>query len=98
MRNAHRHSRQPARRSPTAPPRSFVWTRRIVLTLLAAFAALPVYAMLTSSLKPLQDVAGQFRWIPSRLTLRPYVDIWHTVPLARYFLNSVIVCCSATVL
>ncbi|WP_406301839.1 carbohydrate ABC transporter permease [Streptomyces sp. NBC_00885] len=84
--------------SPSAPPRSFVWTRRIVLSLLTAFALLPVYVMLSSSLKPLQDVSGTFRWIPSGLTIRPYIDIWHTVPLARYFLNSLIVAGAATVL
>lgn len=89
----------PARRravSPTAPPRSFVWTRRVLLTLLAVFAATPVYVMLSSSLKPLQDVSGAFRWIPSNLTLQPYVDIWRTVPLGRYFVNSLIVSAAAT--
>jgi multiple sugar transport system permease protein len=84
--------------SPSAPPRSFIWTRRIVLSFLTAFALLPVYVMLSSSLKPLQDVSGKFRWIPSGLTIRPYIDIWHTVPLARYFLNSLIVAGAATVL
>ncbi|AUH44134.1 carbohydrate ABC transporter permease [Streptomyces sp. CMB-StM0423] len=82
--------------SPTAPPRSFVWTRRIVLTLLTVFAVTPVYVMLSSSLKPLEDVTGAFRWIPSGLTFRPYLDIWDTVPLARYFLNSLIVAGAAT--
>ncbi|MER7664590.1 carbohydrate ABC transporter permease [Streptomyces sp. NPDC096193] len=85
-------------RSPIAPPQSFLWTRRVVLTLLTVFALLPVYVMLSSSLKPLQDVSGQFRWIPSGLTIRPYIDIWNTVPLARYFVNSLIVAVSATVL
>ncbi|MFW6695014.1 carbohydrate ABC transporter permease [Streptomyces sp. MAR4 CNX-425] len=82
--------------SPTAPPRSFVWTRRIVLTLLTVFAVTPVYVMLSSSLKPLEDVTGAFRWIPSGLTVQPYIDIWDTVPLARYFLNSLIVAGAAT--
>ncbi|WP_327678033.1 carbohydrate ABC transporter permease [Streptomyces sp. NBC_00467] len=85
-------------RSPIAPPQSFLWTRRVVLTLLTVFALLPVYVMLSSSLKPLQDVSGQFRWIPSGLTIRPYIDIWNTVPLAHYFVNSLIVAVSATVL
>lgn len=58
---------------------------------------LPVYVMLSSSLKPLEDVSGTFRWLPGELTLRPYLDIWHTVPLARYFGNSLIVAGSATV-
>jgi multiple sugar transport system permease protein len=79
------------RRSPMAPPRSFVWTRRILLTVLTAFALTPLYAMLSSSLKPLGEVQGVFDWIPHNLTIRPYIDIWHTVPLAHYFMNSLIV-------
>lgn len=85
-----------SRRAPTDPPASFVWTRRIVLALLAVFTLLPVYAMVGSSLKPLQDVQGTFRWIPSEPTIRPYVDMWSTVPLARYFVNSVVVAGGAT--
>ncbi|WP_327391035.1 carbohydrate ABC transporter permease [Streptomyces microflavus] len=85
-------------RSPMAAPQSFLWTRRIVLTLLAGFVLLPVYVMVSSSLKPLQDVSGKFQWIPSTLTIQPYFDIWETVPLARYFVNSLIVALSATVL
>ncbi|MER5459787.1 carbohydrate ABC transporter permease [Streptomyces sp. NPDC002668] len=85
-------------RSPSAPPQSFLWTRRVVLTFLTAFALLPVYVMVSSSLKPLQDVSGKFQWIPSTFTIRPYFDIWDTVPLARYFLNSLIVAGAATVL
>ncbi|OEU92193.1 ABC transporter permease [Streptomyces abyssalis] len=86
----------PGRVSPTAPPRSFIWTRRVVLTLLTIFAATPLLVMVSSSLKPLQDVSDRFRWIPSSLTISPYVDIWSTVPLADYFLNSLIVAGAAT--
>ncbi|MFI5828601.1 carbohydrate ABC transporter permease [Streptomyces sp. NPDC051578] len=88
----------PARaRSPLDPPTSFRVIRAVFLTLLAGFVLLPVYVMVTSSLKPLQDVSGQFRWIPTGLTVRPYIDIWHTVPLAEYFVNSLIVAGAATV-
>src|SRR4051812_26618802 len=73
------------------------WVRRIVLSLLALFTLAPIYVMVTSALKPLRDVQGPFRWWPSTLTLRPFVDIWHTVPLARYFTNSIIVSGAATV-
>ncbi len=86
-----------APRSPMAAPRSFVWSRRVFLTLLTVFVAVPVYVMLSSSLKPLQDVSGEFRWLPGDLTLSPYVDIWSTVPLGRYFVNSLIVAGAATV-
>ncbi|MFJ9521210.1 carbohydrate ABC transporter permease [Kitasatospora sp. NPDC101801] len=82
----------------TRPPASFLWTRRIFLTLLTAFTLTPVLVMVSSSLKPLRDVQGPFRWIPSELTFRPYLDIWSTVPLADYFVNSLIVSVSATVL
>ncbi|GAA2739043.1 MULTISPECIES: carbohydrate ABC transporter permease [Kitasatospora] len=78
------------------PPASFRWLRRAVLLVLAVFTLTPVAVMLSSSLKPLQDVQGPWRWIPSHPTLRPYVDIWTTVPLARYFTNSLIVAGSAT--
>ncbi|MEV4995726.1 carbohydrate ABC transporter permease [Streptomyces niveus] len=85
-------------RSPLAPPASFRWTRRIILAFLTAFALLPVYVMVSSSLKPLEDVTGKFQWIPSEITIRPYFDIWDTVPLAHYFMNSLIVAGAATVL
>ncbi len=84
-------------RSPMASPRSFVWTRWIFLAVLTVFVLVPIYVMISSSLKPLQDVSGEFRWIPSGLTVRPYFDIWETVPLARYFVNSLIVAGAATV-
>jgi multiple sugar transport system permease protein len=81
-----------------ARPRSFIWTRAIVLTVLTVFAVVPIYAMVSSSLKPLSEVTSSFSWIPSPITIRPYIDMWHTVPLARYFENSVIVCSSAAAL
>jgi len=77
-------------------PRWLRIVRAVVLTLLALFTLLPVYVMVTSSLKPLQDVQSVFHWIPSRVTVRPFVDIWHTVPLAHYFWNSLVVSSAAT--
>ncbi|WP_055702238.1 carbohydrate ABC transporter permease [Streptomyces silaceus] len=88
-------SRRP--HAPTAPPRSFLWWRRVFLTLLTGFVLLPVYVMVSTSLKPLRDVSGAFRWLPSGLTVRPYIDMWSTVPLADYFVNSLIVAGAATV-
>ena len=40
---------------------------------------------------------SEFHWIPSNLTFQPYIDIWKTVPLAHYFVNSLIVAVSATI-
>jgi multiple sugar transport system permease protein len=46
-------------------------------------------------MKPLVDVQSDFHWLPSRFTLRPFVEIWHTVPLGHYFVNSAIVSLAA---
>jgi multiple sugar transport system permease protein len=72
---------------------------RIVGLVFFTFLTLfPIYTILTTSIKPLQDVQSTFRWIPSRITFAPYSDIWQTVPLARYFLNSIIIAGIATVI
>lgn len=92
------HTQAVPSRSPMAPPKSFVVSRLVFLTLLTGFVLLPVYVMISSSLKPLQDVSGKFQWMPSGLTVQPYFDIWKTVPLGDYFMNSLIVAGSATVL
>jgi multiple sugar transport system permease protein len=72
------------------------WTRRIVLTLLTIFTVLPLYVMVVSSVKPLKDVQGAFTWVPSHVTVQPFIDMWRTVPLGRYFVNSLVVSLSAT--
>ncbi|MGW4912604.1 carbohydrate ABC transporter permease [Streptomyces sp. NPDC054770] len=72
--------------------------RYVTLTLLSVFVLAPLYVMLASSLKTLPDVQGEFTWIPSSPTIQSFIDIWHTVPLAHYFVNSLIVAVSATVL
>ena len=71
--------------------------RVVVIAFLTLFVGLPLYIMVTTSLKPLGDVQGLFTWLPSHLTIRPFFDIWKTVPLAQYFVNSLIVSLSATV-
>ncbi|BCJ29054.1 carbohydrate ABC transporter permease [Actinocatenispora sera] len=74
---------------------SFKVIRVVGLALLTLFTLAPLYVMIVSGLKPLSDVQGAFSWIPSHVTLQPFVDIWRTIPLARYFSNSVIVSVSA---
>lgn len=72
--------------------------RIIVVTLLTVFTVVPVYVMITSAMKPLSDVQGDFTWWPTAVTFAPFVDMWKTVPLASYFVNSVIVAGAATIL
>ena len=70
--------------------------RVVVLAGLSAFVLLPLYVMVTTSLKPLGDVQAGFSWFPSRVTIAPYIEMWSTVPLARYFMNSLVVTSVAT--
>lgn len=77
---------------------SFRATRTVVLGLLFVFAALPIYVILVSSVKPLRDVSGVWTWLPENFTIEPYITMWRTVPLANYFVNSVIVSVTSTVL
>ncbi|WOF23343.1 carbohydrate ABC transporter permease [Microbacterium betulae] len=77
--------------------RGFKVLRAAGLAVLSAIVVLPLYVILVTSVKPLEDVRGVFTWIPSTVTLEPYLRIWTTVPLADYFVNSLIVTVSATV-
>jgi multiple sugar transport system permease protein len=78
----------------TASSKTFRW---VVLVVLTIFTAVPVYVMITSSVKSLPDVQGAFAWWPEHITIQPYIDMWSTVPLASYFVNSLIVAGSATI-
>lgn len=72
--------------------------RRTTLIVLTVFVCAPLVVMVSTAVKPLSQVQSGFRWIPTEPTLRPFVDMWSTVPLARYFANSVVVAGIATVL
>jgi multiple sugar transport system permease protein len=74
------------------------YARRVVLTLLTLFTLVPIYAMVSSAAKPLADVQNTFTWLPSRPTLQPFVDMWRTVPLGRYLVNSLAVSTLAAVI
>lgn len=76
-------------------PLWFRLSRVVGLGLISLFAAVPLYVMITSSLKPLGDVQSGFTWFPSNLTLEPFREMWTTVPLARYFTNSILVSTTA---
>lgn len=73
------------------------WARRGALTAITAFALFPIYIVVTTAIKPLEDVNDAFQWIPSRVTFMPFVKMWETVPLLEYFVNSLVVSSIATV-
>jgi multiple sugar transport system permease protein len=78
--------------------RGYRFFRRSTLTLLTVFVCAPLFVMVSTALKPLDQVQSDFSWLPSEPTLAPFVDMWSTVPLAEYFANSIIVAGAATVL
>ena len=73
------------------------YARIVVLALLTLFTVTPIYAMVSSAAKPLADVQGRFTWLPTRPTLQAFADMWRTVPLGRYLLNSVVVSTVASI-
>jgi multiple sugar transport system permease protein len=77
--------------------RSFRVVRWVVLVPAVLFVLVPLYVIVTAALKPLGEVQGDFQWWPRHLTFEPFVQMWSTVPLARYLLNSLIVSSAATV-
>jgi multiple sugar transport system permease protein len=78
--------------------RAFKLTRVITLAFLVLFTVIPLYVMITTSVKPLADVQKSFSWFPENFTIQPFIDMWSTVPLARYFVNSLIVSATASTL
>lgn len=73
------------------------WFRRISLGLIALFAVFPLFVILETTVKPLRDVQNTWQWVPSHITFAPYAQIWTTIPLFHYFINSVIVSTISTV-
>ena len=73
----------------------FRWVTIAVLTI---FTVVPLYVMITSSVKPLSEVQSAFTWWPQTFTIQPFIDMWSTVPLANYFVNSLIVSSAATLI
>ena len=78
--------------------RTYKILRVVGLAFFTLITLFPLYTVVISSIKPLADVRSAFRWVPSRITLAPYADIWSTIPLARYFLNSLLISLGATVI
>jgi ABC-type glycerol-3-phosphate transport system permease component len=75
-----------------------VWLHLLVLGL-AAFSLFPFVWMITTSLKPLNEVfAFPIRWWPVRVTVESYVSVWGIQSFSRYFANSTIIGLSATLL
>jgi len=63
-----------------------------MLILATAFALFPILWMLSTSFKSEAEALSlPIRWIPQRLTLRAYGEMWTMKPFATYFWNSIVV-------
>jgi multiple sugar transport system permease protein len=74
------------------------WTRRVGLLLLSLFVGLPLFVVLATSLTPLAQIQQGFRWLPRPASVRAYADMWTSIPLARYLVNSLLVSAATTLL
>jgi len=83
-----------ATRKKKMKPVIIVWTVIIVLFLL-----FPFFVMISTMLKSSDEVyATPPYWIPKRIALRNFIDLWTQYPFARYFLSSFIIAGGTTIL
>ncbi|WP_067935138.1 carbohydrate ABC transporter permease [Alicyclobacillus kakegawensis] len=74
-------------------------TRAFFLTLYTLFVVVPLYEMVKSSFEPLRDIEStQFHFLPLHFSWKAYRDMWTTLPLARYFIDSLVVSGISTLL
>ena len=72
----------------------------LILTLGCVVMLLPFFWMLSTSLKERSAIFAEFppRWIPEVLAWSNYSDAWTAVPFDRFYLNSILVAVSVTLL
>jgi multiple sugar transport system permease protein len=72
----------------------------VALTLAISFVMLlPLVRMLLTSFKPETDIVTfPPRLFPRQLTLQHYVDVWHRIPFARLYLNTILFAGGVTVI
>jgi len=70
--------------------------RHAVLLALAAMFALPLLFMLLQSVMPIEQAKTTALW-PDRFAWGNYGEVFDRVPLARYFVNTLLVCVLSTI-
>lgn len=69
------------------------------LLLVSLFVLLPYYWMIITSVKPKEEVMlSPPTMIPSTIDFSNYIQVWKTLPLARYLLNSLFVASMTTII
>ena len=71
----------------------------VALVVGAVIMIYPLLWMLSSSVKPAEEIFTDISLLPRHLTLANYIDGWSglELPFGRYFLNSLLVCAGAIV-
>jgi multiple sugar transport system permease protein len=81
-------------RKKAVKPIVIVWTVIIILFLL-----FPFFVMISTMLKPGSEVyASPPYWIPKKVALSNFVELWTQHPFAKYFKNSLIIAAGTTIL
>ena len=66
----------------------------LIMGLVAIFVLFPYFWMILTSIKPPhQQMLSPTIWIPDYLDFSNYTDVWKTIPMARYMINSIYVSC-----
>lgn len=68
-----------------------VWVRTILINGLAIVMAIPLYYIVINTFKSTVEMAQAPFALPQHWTLQHYVDVFGTLPIARSFLNSLII-------
>src|SRR2546422_10190900 len=92
---------RPSRAAPAARARSLLTTGAVLLLLTAAafLFLVPIFWMVSTSLKPNQHVFDlPIRWIPDRPLWSNYPAAYTTVRFTRFFVNSAIVTGCVTII
>lgn len=61
------------------------------MLLVALIIGIPIFWMLSGSLKSLNDIYNPNQFLPSTYLWENYSEAWTTVPFARFYLNSIII-------
>ncbi len=81
-------------RKKAVKPIVIVWTVIIILFLL-----FPFFVMISTMLKPGSEVyVSPPYWIPKKVALSNFVELWTQHPFAKYFKNSLIIAAGTTIL
>src|SRR5258707_6475429 len=91
-----------ARRAPQMQP-GISWNRitlHFILIVGAIFMIMPFLAMVSPSLKPQKEILPEFppKLIPDTLAFSNYTTAWTSLPFDRFYINSLIVATSVTIL